>query len=141
MSNTVQMTEIKRQDLLDMSGLTDKLEKNDLIFLTNRDELDAVIARPGSLAEAMKDCTNKTAVALRERLKQKNIRITDSDRAMLRVIHNLGTPRLTEIADGVGKSMSNIHRRVQTLVERGVIERDENGPTYSLTEEGKKAIA
>lgn len=140
MSDVAQVKEIRRQDLLDMSGLTKALDNNDLVILTNRGELDAVMARPSKLAEAMKSVTNKTASALRERMKQRDLpKPTKYDLAMMRAIHQRnGSAILADIGNDVQRATSNIHRRIQVLCERGLLVRVETGGSifYRLTEYG-----
>jgi predicted transcriptional regulator len=138
----LQTTEVKRQDLLDMSGLTEALNKNDLVFLTNRGEFDAVIARPSKLAEAMEHGIDQTARAIRARLKQKAIKPTDHDLAMMRVVKQRGGATLTDIGNDVERETANIHGRLKLLCKRGFLRREEGESIlYYLTGEGLEALS
>jgi hypothetical protein len=134
----LQTAEIKRQDLLDMSGLTKALKENDLVFLTNRDKFDAVIARPGKLVDAM---VGETAHAIRTRLKQKAVKPTDHDLAMMKVVKQRGSATLTDIGNDVQRETANIHGRLKLLCKRGFLRREEGESIlYYLTEEGLEAL-
>jgi len=142
MSEVLQVEEIKRQDLLEMSSLTEKLDNNDLLYLTNRGKLDGVIARPGKLAEAMEYKAAKTAKAIRARLKQKAVKPTEHDLAMMKVVKRRGGATLTDIGNEVNRETANIHGRLKLLCKRGFLRREEReNILYHLTEEGLEALS
>lgn len=132
----IKTKEIRRQNLLKMSSLSSDL-KNNVLFLSNRGQMDAIIIAPKVFLTIIKNGkVGDLARAIKERLKIDSMpNITERDAAILASIKNLGEARLVEIADRVGIAPSNIHRRLQFLVKAGLVERqDGTDITYSISD-------
>ena len=142
--NTLTTQEITRQDLLQMSELSGWLDESDILLISNRGELDAVMTRPLSLVNLL---TSDTATRLltsiiNQRLAEDDVTsITERDVAILKVLTRSPNIRLAELAEKLSQQPSNLHRRLQSLVDGELVLRQENGEIlYSVSSLGQSAI-
>jgi len=136
---------ISRQDLLRMTELSGWLDRSDVLFVTSRDRLDAVMARPLSLVNLLTPATSAKLLAsiITRRLEEDEVReLNQRDIAILRVLVGLPDLRLTNLAEQLNQQPSNLHRRLQVLVDEGLVLRDEsNGNiTYAASAIGTAAV-
>lgn len=133
---TLQIREISRQDLLRMTELSIWLDESDILFVTSRDRLDAVMARPLSLVSLLTPAASAKLLAgiIQRRLEEDEIReLNERDIAVLRVLVKSPGIRLTNLAEQLSQQPSNLHRRLQVLVGEALVLRDESAVNGNIT--------
>lgn len=141
----IKVGEIGRQDLLKMTQLSSWLDESDILFVTSRDDLDAVMARPSSLVNLLTPATSaKLLASIIARRLEEDETMTPSERdvAVLQVLVESPGIRLTNLSEQLNLQPSNLHRRLQLLVDEGLVIRDETDGniTYTASAIGAAAV-